>query len=201
VVANLDWSHTPAILRDYVAPRPGTGLFPFFPCASYAGFGLAAGTVVKRSAEAGLERMMQWSVLIGFGLIWGGQYFSNIPYSIYTSSDFWSNSPALILIRAGICLLLMAGAYLWTERCAGTGWSWMRCLGMNSLMVYWVHVQLVYSDILHLKGKLSLPETVLATLAVAVLMVGLSAAWLKWKAQRAARRKAAPAKDPALSVS
>ena len=149
---------------------------------------------------------MSWSCRQWRVRRWGGQYFSNIPYSIYSSSEFWTSSPALILIRVGISLLLMAGAFLWTERCAGTGWSWMLCLGKNSLMVYWVHVHLVYGDIFkRLKRGLSIPQTVLATLVVVALMVALSAAWLRWKQRRSASRKAAAAApipgDPALSVS
>ena len=33
-------------------PGPGRGRFAFFPCAAYIGFGLAAGTMVKRAAGA-----------------------------------------------------------------------------------------------------------------------------------------------------
>ena len=37
---------------------------------------------------------MQWAALLGIGLIFGAQYFSNLPYSFYAKSDFWVNSPA-----------------------------------------------------------------------------------------------------------
>ena len=88
-------------------------------------------------------------------------------------------------------LLMMAGAYLWTEYCAGAGWSWMQVLGKNSLMVYWVHVMLVYGDIVRgLKRALTIPQTALATLAVTVGMVGLSVARMWWKARRAERWRA-----------
>ena len=61
---------------------------------------------------------------------------------------------------------MMAGAYLWTEYGAGAGWSWMQALGRNSLMVYWVHVMLVYGDIIKpLKRALSVPQVALATVA------------------------------------
>jgi len=188
LVSNLPWQGTPAVLQDYLVPRPGTGHFPFFPYASYVGFGLASGSLVREAVNEGLERLMQWSVLLGFGLIWGGQYVSNIPYSIYTNAEFWSNSPALIAIRLGVSMVLMSAGYLWTQYGAGAGWSWIECLGKNSLMVYWVHVQLVYSDVLHLKQKLSVPQTVAATLAVTALMLALSAAWLQWKDWRRSKR-------------
>jgi uncharacterized membrane protein len=190
IVSNLPWDGAPSLLREYLVPGPGRGRFPFFPCASYVGFGLAAGAIVKRTALDGMERVMQWSVLIGFPLLVTAQYFSNLPYSIYPSTDFWRNSPALILIRVGIMLLMMAGSWLWTESAAGSGWSWLECLGRNSLMVYWVHVMLVYGDAVKpVKRALDIPWTVAATIAVTVMMVGLSAGWIWWKNRRAERWK------------
>ena len=192
VMTNLPWGGAPALVQEYLVPGQGRGRFPFFPCASYVGFGLAAGAIVKRTAADRMDRLMQWSVLAGFGLVFTAQYFSNLPYSLYPKSDFWRDSPALILIRVGIMLLMMAGAYLWTEFCMGAGWSWMLCFGQTSLMVYWVHVMLVYGDLAKpLKRALSIPQTALATLVVTLLMVALAAAWLWWKARRASRREVA----------
>ena len=191
IMANLSWDRAPQLLREYLVPLPGSGHFPFFPCASYAAFGLAAGTLVKRTGEGGFDRLMQWAALIGFPLVFAAQYFSNIPFSLYPHSNFWTDSPALILIRTGVILLFISSAYLWTAYGAGAGWSWMVCLGKNSLMVYWVHVMLVYGDILKpLKRSLSIPLTTAATLGVMALMLGMSAGWLWWKARRAARRRA-----------
>src|SRR6185312_14216461 len=104
VMSYLPWEGAPTLLRDYLVPDMSGlhGRFPFFPCASYVAFGLAIGAVVKRTAEERMERLMQWTVLIGFGMIFVSQYLSNIPYSIYMKSDFWMNSPTLILIRVGV---------------------------------------------------------------------------------------------------
>lgn len=190
VIASLNWTWAPVVLREYLVPGPGGGRFAFFPYASYVGFGLTAGTIIRYAED--LERLMQWSVLLGLSLVIGGQYFSNIPFSFYANSEFWVNSPALVVIRIGVSLMLLAGAYLWTEYCARQGWSWMQCLGRNSLMVYWVHVMLVYGDVTkRLHGTLGIGQAVAATLAVLGLMTGLSAAWLEWKRRRAATRQAA----------
>ena len=198
LVANANWEQAPVLLRHYVAAEPGLGRFAFFPCAAYVAFGLAAGTVVRRTAADRIDRLMQWSVLMGLALVLPAQYFSNGPYSIYPKSDFWIDGPALVLIRAGISLLLMSGSYLWTEYCAGAGWSWVQTLGKNSLMVYWVHVMLVYGDIIKgFKHSLAVPETLLATLTVILLMLGLSVAWLWWKAHRVRRGNLMPATGPA----
>jgi len=192
ILANLPWSGAPPLLREYLVPLPGRGHFPFFPCASYLGFGLAAGTIVKRSSLDRFERLMQWSVLIGFGLILGAQYLANVPYSLYAKSNFWTDNPSLILIRVGIMLLIMAGAYVWTEYCAAPRWSWMQCLGKNSLMVYWVHVMLVYGSLAKpLKRTMNGWQAALTTAFVTALMLALSVAWLRWKALRAERWRAA----------
>jgi len=194
LIANLPWGGTPAIVQEYLAPGQGQGRgrFPLFPNAAYLAFGLAIGSIVKSAATERFDRLMQWGVLIGFALVFTGQYFSNIPYSIYTKTSFWSDNPSLVVIRTGIALLLMGGCYVWTEYCASPGWSWMQTLGKNSLMVYWVHVMLVYSDIVKpLKGGLTIPWTAVATATVTALMVALSVAWLWWKAVRAERWKIA----------
>lgn len=194
IVANLPWGGTPPIVQEYLAPGQGQGRghFPLFPNAAYLALGLAAGSIVKMAAQERFDRLMQWSLVIGFALVFSGQYFSNLPYSLYTNSSFWSDSPALIVIRAGILLALTAGSYLWTVYCVGPGWSWMRTLGKNSLMVYWVHVMLVYGDIFKpLKRALSIPATTFATVTVMALMVALSVVWLWWKALRAERWRVA----------
>jgi uncharacterized membrane protein len=192
VVANLSWNGVPTLIHEYLAPGFGRGRFAFFPNAAYIAFGLAAGAVVKRAEAGRFERLMQWSVLIGFALVFTAQYFSNVPYSIYPKSNFWTDSPALILIRVGICLLLMAGAYLWTEFCAAPRWSWMQTLGKTSLMVYWVHVVIVYGSWANpLKRSMNEWQAGFATVALTVSMVGLALLRLRYSTWRGERRKAA----------
>lgn len=192
VMSNLDWSGAPTLLREYLVPGEGRGRFPFFPCASYVGFGLAVGTVIKLTARERFEPVMQWSVLIGFTLVFVAQYLSNVPYSIYAKSEFWTNSPTLVLIRVGISLLMMSGAFLWTEYCTLPAWSWMETLGKHSLLVYWVHVMLVYGTLAQaFKRSLSIAGTIFATIAVTALMVGLSLAWVRWRERRAQKAKEA----------
>lgn len=191
IMANLPWDGAPALLREYLVPIPGRGRFPFFPCASYLPFGLAAGALVKNTGAERIERLMQWSLMIGVGAGFISQYFSNLPLSIYPKSNFWTDSPALIFIRTGVILATMAGAYLWTQYGARPVWSWVQTLGKTSLMVYWVHVVLVYGAWAKpIKRTMSIPQTALATAALIALMVLLSVVKLRWTAKRAERRRA-----------
>src|SRR5438128_2394392 len=78
LVANLPWGDTPRIVLDYLAPGQGQGRgrFPLFPNAAYLAFGLAIGSIVKGTVQERFDRLMQWGVLIGFALVFTGQYLS-----------------------------------------------------------------------------------------------------------------------------
>jgi uncharacterized membrane protein len=189
LVANWNWDTVPDVVRQYLQAGYGRGHFPFFPCASYLGFGMTAGAAVRLTEAARMDRLMQWAALIGGGSILAGQYVSNLPYAVYPKSNFWTDNPTLIAIRVGVSLVMLAGCYTWTAYCAGSGWSWMQCLGRNSLMVYWVHLILVYGPLTAaLQKALSIPATALATLAAIAAMVAMSALWQWWKQRRVAAR-------------
>jgi fucose 4-O-acetylase-like acetyltransferase len=70
----------------------------------------------------------------------------------------------------------------------------MQAMGKNSLMVYWVHVMIVYGSLVGpIKRTLSIAQGALATAIVTLMMVAMSALWLAWKRRQAARRAVAPA--------
>jgi uncharacterized membrane protein len=197
LVANLDWSAVPPLVQEYLAPGFGRGHFPFFPCASYVGFGMAAGAAVRLAGSSQIDRLLEWAALFGGLFILAGQYVSNLPYAVYPKSNFWTDSPALIFIRVGIALVLLAGAYLWTAYIAGPGWSFMQCLGKHSLLVYWVHLMLVYGPVTAaLHQALSIPAAVLAVAAMVALMVALSAGWGWWRNRRNLTPAGASAQSP-----
>jgi uncharacterized membrane protein len=201
IVSGFDWSRVPSVVRYYFVPGPDRAQFPFFPCAAYIGFGIAAGALVKQAGAAEtrsrMDSLMLWLVLGGLGLLLAAQYFANLPFSLYAAADFWRNSPALIFIRLGIMLAMLAGAYLWTEYLAGQGWSWMRNLGKTSLLVYWVHVMLVYG-VVAAPLKRSLPPTgsALAALTVLLLMITLAEARLRFTVPLRRAKSQAPIPSP-----
>ena len=120
---------------------------------------------------------MQWAALLGMVTIVGARYFANLPFSIYPKSEFWLDSPAQVLIKLGVTLLILAVAYVWTQYGAGPGWSWVRQFGTTSLLVYWVHIELVYGRWLPwCKNNLDVGQTALAAVVLIALMLLLAAA-------------------------
>jgi len=160
-------------VRNYLVPD--YNFFGFFPWASYLAFGVSAGSIIRSVGKEAIERLMQWAALVGGILVIACQYFASLPFSIYAQSEFWLNSPAQVLIKQGVTLLLASFAFLWTRYAANGGWSWVRQFGTTSLLVYWVHVELVYGRWLwFLKNNLTLAGTLIAAVAVILLMLAIS---------------------------
>lgn len=177
IACAFDWRGVPALLQNYLIP--GSGRFAFFPEAAYVPFGIAAGFVIRRAGDKHVESAMAWMAFAGFGLIYGGEFFSNQPYSLYTNSEFWLNSPGLIFIRTGLMLALMAAGFLWTR--FGLRLGIFQQLGTTSLLVYWVHIELVYGSWLQIfKKHLTTGQAAVASVGVVALMYGLSVAKTKW---------------------
>ena len=111
-------------------------------------------------------------------MILAARYFANLPFSIYPKSEFWLDSPAQVLIKLGVILVTLAAAYVWTQYgAAGAGWSWVRQFGTTSLLVYWVHIELVYGRWLPwCKNNLDEGQTALAAAVLIALMLLLATA-------------------------
>jgi len=179
LVSAGDWSWLPAPVSDYFVPN--LAHFAFFPWASFIAFGLSAGSVLRLTRSEDVARVMQWAMLIGIGLVMGGEYFSNAGWSIYEKTDFWLNSPSMIAIKTGVLLMMLSIAFLWCEYGVGDRWSWVRQLGTTSLIVYWVHIELVYGRwFWFFKGNLNTAQCVTCAAMLMALMLGLSLLRTHW---------------------
>jgi hypothetical protein len=173
VITTINWSGVPSVVRDYLAPDLNS--FGIFPWGAYLAFGVCAGSVIRSTPNEATERAMQWGAVLGGVLILASQYFANGPISIYEKSDYWLNSPAQVLTKVGVLFLMVAFAFLWTRYGAKDGWSWVRQFGTTSLLVYWVHIELVYGHTAYLfKDSLTIAQTMVAALVVILLMLAIS---------------------------
>ena len=185
LVSAIDWRWLPAGISAYFVPS--YQYFAFFPWAAFIAFGLSIGSILRLAQPEHMNRIIQWGAMIGFGLILGGQYFSNLPYSLYPKSEFWLDSPGLIIIKLGVVMLVMGFAYLWTALPLAASWSWVRQLGTTSLLVYWVHIELVYGRWFgSIKNSLDNIWCGIAAVIVILLMIGLSTLRTRWSSVRAA---------------
>jgi hypothetical protein len=173
LVSQMGWAWVPSLVRNYIVPDYSS--FSFFPWGAYLAFGMSAGSIIRSSSAETTGRAMRWAALAGGVLVLISQYAASLPYSIYAKSEFWLNSPAQVLTKQGVVFLMLAGAFLWTRHVSQGGWSWVRQLGITSLLVYWVHIELVYGRWLwFFKNGLTVPEAMLTALSVILFMVAIS---------------------------
>ncbi len=179
MVTITDWTWLPEGVRMYFVPS--LTYFSFFPWGAFIAFGVSVGSLLKIITAEQINRVMQWSALIGFGLILTAEYFSNFPYSVYQKTDFWLDSPALTAIKLGVLLVIMAFAYLWSEYVIRDRWSWVKQLGTTSLLVYWVHIEIVYGRWFGgWKDRLDNYQVVAFSVCLIAFMLCLSVVRTKW---------------------
>jgi hypothetical protein len=173
LISQMNWSALPSLVRNYLIPD--YNFFSFFPWAAYLAFGMSAGSIIRSIPAEATGRAMRWAALAGGVLVLASQFAARLPYSIYAKSEFWLNSPAQVLTKQGVTFLLLAVAFLWTRHVSKGGWSWVRQLGITSLLVYWVHIELVYGRWLwFFKNGLTVPEAMLTALSMILMMVAIS---------------------------
>jgi len=180
LVTQLDLSWMNPFLRNYLVPSHS--FFSLFPWGAFVAFGLCCGSVLRLAKDDDLPRIMPWAGLIGLVLIYASRFLADVPFTLYSKAEFWLDSPLLILIKLGVILLLACWAFIMTRWINPDGWSFVRQLGTTSLLVYWVHTELVYGRWLGAwKETLSVPQTVLLDIFVIGSMVLLSVAKTGWE--------------------
>ncbi|MEI9971884.1 MAG: acyltransferase family protein [Ignavibacteriota bacterium] len=184
LVSQLHWDVVPWLVRNYIAPDYHS--FGFFPWGAYLAFGVSAGSVIRAIPPEATERTMQWTGMLGVGAILVCHYLDSLPYTFYASAEYWLNSPLQILTKTGVVLSMLSAAFVWTRYAAGPGWSWVRQFGTTSLLVYWVHIELVYGrELFFLKGRLNEAQTLVAAVFVILLMLSISVIKTRWTEVRA----------------
>jgi uncharacterized membrane protein len=175
----LPWYLESYIDGVHIFDKPQAWLFPLSPWAAFAFAGLATGfilvTVWARAHESrAITLLGAGGVALG-GLAW---WLDAQPRQLYATYDFWHTSPNFFQIRIGVLMLLLFGAYVWCRWGAGQkGFSPVIQLGHTSLLVYWVHIDLVYGIFSILpKGKQTVASASIGLAIVFVLMVLLSIA-------------------------
>jgi uncharacterized membrane protein len=173
VVSLIDVSHVPAFISGYFVPSYAG--FGFFPWASFLAFGMAVGSIIRIVSREDLGKVMGWTLAAGVGLIVVARQLSDMPYSLYSKVDFWLDSPALTFIKLGVVLIILAVSYPWMTFALASRPSLFRQLGTTSLLVYWVHVELVYGRWFGIwKERLSVGQVLAFTVVLLMLMTVLS---------------------------
>ncbi len=184
LVSAIEWGPVPAFVKFYFIPDSLN--FGIFPWAAFVAFGLSIGSLLRSLKPAETGEAMQWVGWGGLAIAFGAWAISNMSISIYPNVDFWLNSPGLIFIKLGVVLILMAFSWAWNLGLDPEKWSVVRQFGTTSLLVYWVHVELVYGKwFWFFKERLTVGPTLAMAAFVILLMLGLSLLSTNWATVKA----------------
>jgi uncharacterized membrane protein len=174
----------PPPLAAYFIPVSGWNTFTIFPWAAFLLAGAALGLWLDSSrTERDERRVLIGLAAIGVVTAVAGYGSSMLPM-IYESSSFWTSSPTFLFLRLGILITAVPAAYLWTTFVKG--WSPLQELGIASLFVYWIHVELAYGiPSMAIRQRLSLEWALVGFAAFTVFLYGL----VKVKDRVMARRR------------
>jgi uncharacterized membrane protein len=180
-------SALPDPLEWYFRPSAGQGTFTLFPWAAFVPAGAVLGVAIEGAMSSGWRpASLQAAVLLsGVALMVAGVWAS-MQSAIFPAS-FWTTSPTYFMVRTGVILVLVCVGWLWSVRpWAGSGTPRpLETLGVGSLFVYWVHVELVYGFATRrLRHALTLEQCVVAW---ALFSLAMFALLLGWNASRPTR--------------
>lgn len=184
----LPWELESYINGVHNLGKPQAWLFPIFPWAGFAFAGLAFGFMLmsERAQKFGW-RFFGVAAAAGVGLVFAAKFLDSRQAQVYTVFDFWHTSPEFFMMRAGMLLVLVFLAYAWRRWGRGAkGFSPLIQLGNTSLLVYWVHIELVYGRFSILPHR---SQTVAGAsrglLAIFLMMLALSLLRTTWKSRGA----------------
>ena len=166
----LDWLPDP--IEAYVKPIPAYSGFTLLPWAGFVLAGAAVGLWLETAhTPRGERRVMLWLALLGPVMIVSGYETSLLP-PIYRHTSFWTSSPTFFLLRVGILISVIPIAYAWTALVRGR--SPIQELGIASLFVYWIHVEMVYGFLTWpIHRRLTFEQALVAFVAFTVVLYGL----------------------------
>ncbi len=178
-------NYMPVPLADYLNGMHGS-FFPLFP---WLGFLLAGGAsaklYLKFREKENEKKFILWTTAAGLAAALAGQFFlSDIFPEWYRMIR---PHPVFSIQRLGYVLFLLGlmwyyAYYRKTER------SFVLDIGRESLIVYWLHLQIIYrqfwndkSFVSIVNGSFGVVECIVVVIALAMLMTLVAKIWGKYK--------------------
>jgi len=167
----------PEFALSYLNGNNHPSYFSFFPWAAFTFAGITFGyMLLAGKTKFGESEFFKRVAVTGICVYAAGAAMSLTRIFEYGYFDYSVTSPHFFFVRLGWILLITYGAYLWSTRQAAARWSPLITLGQASLVVYWLHMEIVYGRIFHSFGQsLELSNAAFQSLWVVLLMLLVAA--------------------------
>ncbi len=163
----------PSLILSYVNGGGHGWYFSFFPWAAFTLAGITFGYLLLEAKEKiGEAEFFKRVAGAGVGIYAIGAAMNLTTIFEYGYFDYSLTSPHFFFVRLGWILLILYGSYLWCVRRQAGQWSPVITLGQASLLVYWLHIEVVYGRAFHDFGRsLELSNAAMQLVWVVPLMV------------------------------
>ncbi|HUG55115.1 MAG TPA: acyltransferase family protein [Vicinamibacteria bacterium] len=173
----------PTFLGAYVDTSVAPSHFPVFPFAAFVLAGTAAGAWLGRTDRATRRRRATraGTALVAAGLLLAAVLAGDVP--------FWTVSPAYALIRLGALALLLPLVER-TADVAGRIVPWVARLGHETLLVYVLHLVVLFGGVLFhsplgvLQGRIGFGAAFLVFAVLLPVLYAAASAWHLLKMRR-----------------
>lgn len=188
-VAPLAWNSTlvnslPLALRSAFVGTAGSP-FPLLPWSGYIFLGAALGTAYATFGQWSM-RVLRYAIPFGLMLLLAGVSLEHVSHAVYGDANFWPTTPHLFLTRVGFVVTLVGLASM-AERFVPIKASTARSLAEESLVVYFVHVALLYGSMWnvgvkqYVGGTMSFAHAYLFVIALVSAMLFMAYHWNRAK--------------------
>jgi uncharacterized membrane protein len=170
----------PLALRSALLGTSGS-LFPLLPWAAYVLLGAGLGTLYLTLAPSS-EKFLKAFVPAGLLLMSTGFASEGLSRRIYGVANFWPTSPHLFITRVGFVLAVLGLATLAAPRLQSSATT-LRSFAEESLLVYFVHLDLLYGSVWntglrhYLGSSLSFTEAYAWVIVMIAAMAALAFYW------------------------
>ena len=189
IIWERDLSALPQLLFDYLRGVPPRALFPIFPWIAYSFAGALLGLhLAKIRASPARDPLIAernalalW-LAIATPLWFVILYVDALPFHVYAQLEWWRTSPAYFLLRCISMIWLLCAAWLieqaWQPVRAKMHWvrpGPLVALGQHSLVIYWVHIEIVYGRLTWpVRGTMSLLQASSYLAVIFATMIALA---------------------------
>ncbi len=164
-------------------------LFPLFPWSVFLLAGAVTGHLYNKARQSASDeqRFIKRILYCGIGLMLCSFILQPFLPSLYSTYDHWRYGPPFVLLRIGIVMVLLAAMFYFERRVGVAKDSVVTLVGRESLLVYTVHLLLIYGDfgkfnyrheVNHTYGA---GEAIIASIALLLLMYAFAFVWSKIK--------------------